>query len=120
MEITGKLIEILEAVSGEGKNGPWKKQEFIIETPGEYHRKVCIASWNDKVDLSNYKIGDEISAQVNIESREFNQRWYTDIKIWKLDVVDQGNEPSHDIDNDKNREIPPDTESDSGTDDLPF
>lgn len=87
MEITGTVIKLLPEQSGEGRNGPWRKQEFIIETDGTYPRKVCIAVWGDRIDQFSLKEGEKITAAVNIESREFNERWYTDVKAWKVDRV---------------------------------
>ncbi len=87
MEITGTVIKLLPEQSGEGRNGPWRKQEIIIETDGTYPRKVCIAIWGDRIDQFSLKEGEKITAAVNIESREFNERWYTDVKAWKVDRV---------------------------------
>jgi hypothetical protein len=89
MEITGKLIQINEPVTGESSRGPWKKQEFIIETEEQFPRKVCLLNWNDKVDITGLKPNDQIKASINIESREFNGRWFTDVKVWKLEPVDK-------------------------------
>ncbi len=50
MEISGNVISILPEVTGQGKNGTWRKQEFILETDGQYPKKVCIAMWGDKID----------------------------------------------------------------------
>ncbi len=85
MEISGRITQILPLQSGEGRNGPWRKQEFIIETDGQYPRKVCIAVWGDKIDQFTLKEGERVRASVNIESREFNGRWYTDVKAWRLE-----------------------------------
>ena len=85
MEISGNVIRVLPEKSGEGRNGPWRKQEFIIETEGQYPKKVCIAVWGDRIDQFNVKEGERITASVNIESREFNERWYTDVKAWKIE-----------------------------------
>jgi hypothetical protein len=61
----------------------------VIETTGEqYPKKVCISVWGDKVDtLSRFQINDEVKIGINLESREYNERWYTDIKAWKIDLV---------------------------------
>ncbi len=86
--LTGKLLQVLPQQSGTGKNGPWVKQDFIIETPGEYPKKVCISAWGDKAkEISDLKEGDEIKVSVNIESREFNEKWYTDVKAWRVEKV---------------------------------
>jgi hypothetical protein len=118
LELSGKLISILPEVSGEGKNGPWKKQEFILETPGDFPKKVCISVWGEKVgDLQGFQEGDTIKASINIESREYNNRWYTDVRAWRLEKSGEGTQEPGAL------EIPPpsleDLPSDGG-DDLPF
>jgi hypothetical protein len=86
LQIEGKIIQILEPKSGESRNGKWLKQEFVIETQETYPRKVCLQVWNDKADLlKQFSTGETIVASINIESREYNERWYTDIKAWKLE-----------------------------------
>ena len=65
----------------------WQKQYLIVETEGEYPKDVCIMFWGDKADLlAPLKGGETVEVSVNIESREYNGRWYTDVKAWKMDV----------------------------------
>lgn len=84
MEITGKVIQMLPLQSGEGKNGRWQKQEFILEVPGQFAKKVCFSLWGDKVNQNPLKVGDEIAVSFDLESREYNNRWYTEAKAWKI------------------------------------
>ena len=84
MEITGTLLHILPAQSGQGKNGPWKKQEFVIETTDSYPKKVCLAAWGDKIDLGKFTVGETVKANFDVESREYNGKWYTDLKAYNL------------------------------------
>ena len=120
MEITGKIIQILPAETGEGRNGPWKKQNFVIETEEQYPRKVCITVWGDKVNLNNFSENELVTASINIESREYNGRWYTDVKAWRL-VKEQtpdtlpGSEPPP-----PEKEPPDFINNGSGSDELPF
>jgi hypothetical protein len=89
MDITGTLLKKMEPLSGEGRNGTkWKKQEFIIELPGDFPKKLCIANWNDKVDLGSFNEGENVRAFFDVESREYNGKWYTDVKVWKLEKAD--------------------------------
>ncbi|MFC2096804.1 DUF3127 domain-containing protein [Bacteroidota bacterium] len=88
MEITGKIIKLLEAQSGTSTKGEWKKQEFIIETEGQYPKKICITNWNGKADLNNVSIGTKVKVGIDLESREYNERWYTTVKVWKFDILD--------------------------------
>lgn len=84
MEIEGKIIEVLPKKSGQSANGSWRKQEFILETEGQYSKKICFMAWGDKIDQFKIKQGEHLVVSVDLESREFNGRWYTDVKSWKV------------------------------------
>lgn len=84
MEITGTLYQVFEPVTGQGKNGTWKKQEFLIELPGNFPKKVLVSIWGDKINLASFKPGTQVTVGVDVESREYNGRWYTDVKAWKM------------------------------------
>ncbi|MCC6768432.1 MAG: DUF3127 domain-containing protein [Bacteroidia bacterium] len=91
MDIQGKLIKIMAPVTGEGRTGAWTKQEFIIETADQYPKKVCISAWSDKISqIQRFQVGDDIRVSVNPESREYNERWYTELRAWKIDPVGSG------------------------------
>ena len=140
MEIIGKLLMKLPLQSGIGRTGnSWQKQEFVIETIEQYPKKVCANLWGDKLDmLDTVNIGDTVKVSFSIESREFNGKWYTDIKAWKIEPATDapaqatlaaatpayqpaaaGPAPAADT-------LPPmasddmDTFTDNGGDDLPF
>ncbi len=85
LQITGKVISILEEQSGKGKNGPWRKRDFILETPGEYSRKVCITQWGDQIDKNPVAKDETVTAYIDIQSREYKGNWYTDVKAWKIE-----------------------------------
>lgn len=85
MEINGKLILLLPAQSGTGKNGPWKKNDFVIETSDKFPKKVCISAWNELSDqVEKITIGTDLKVSFDVSSREYNGRWYTDVKAWKV------------------------------------
>ena len=90
MQISGKLIQLLPQQTGQGKNGTWKKQEVIIETEGQYPKKVCIAIWGDKADEKILQVGNTLKIDFDVESREYNGRWYTDVKAWKVEMAGSG------------------------------
>jgi Domain of unknown function (DUF3127) len=87
MEIKGKLMHVLAVQTGEGKNGTWKKQDFVIETDGQYPKKVCLTIWGDKFNETFLTIGNELLVSFDAESREYNGRWFTDLKAWKLELA---------------------------------
>ena len=112
MQLTGKLIQVMPLQTGTGKNGQWKKQDIILETEGTYPKKVCVSIWGDKINESQLKPGAMLTVQFDIESREYNGRWYTDVKAWK---VESGTGSGSTIDRDF-----PENVADENKDDLPF
>ena len=85
MQLTARLIQLLPLQSGQGKNGPWKKQDIIVETDGQYPKKICISIWGDKINDRLLQVGNSLKIDFDVESREFNGRWYTDVKAWKVE-----------------------------------
>lgn len=85
LNISGIVLNILPLQSGTSKAGnQWQKQDFILETGGQYPRKVCICLFGDNVEKFPLAVGQSVTASVDIESREFNARWYTDVRAWNV------------------------------------
>lgn len=89
MDIQGRIVQILPEVEGVSKSGnSWRKQEFILQTKsGNYDRNVCITLFGDRVDQFQIAEGDEVRVGVDIESREFNGRWYTNVNGYRIDKI---------------------------------
>src|SRR5436190_23105626 len=85
MDISGKLVQVLPTQTGTGKNGEWKKCSFVIETADKFPKKVCIIAWKDLVDqVQQMPTGSQVNVSFDVESREYNGKWYTDVKAWKI------------------------------------
>lgn len=83
--ITGRVLQLLPLQEGTSKAGnAWQKQDFILETPGQYPRKVCICLFGDNVVKFPLQAGQNVTVNLDIESREFNGRWYTDVRAWNV------------------------------------
>ncbi len=117
LDLKGRLVKKLPLVSGEGRNGKWEKQEFVIETDDQYPKKICISLWGDNIKkLESVQEGDKLTVSVNIESREYNERWYTDVRAWRIQAESEGGSPGL-------PPLPPKAQVDepqSPEDDLPF
>lgn len=92
MQLKGKLIECLPVQTGTSKNGEWKKQDIIVETDGQYPKKVCVTIWGDKMNKENLQVGKNLMIDIDIESRCYNNRWYTDIKAWRIESAEKDKE----------------------------
>ncbi len=129
MEIVGKVVQLGTLTEGNSPRGPWKKQELIIETLEQFPKKVCLMCWGDRVnDANSFFVGQTIKAQIRIESREFNGKWYTDVTAFRLDIDQPTAQPAAQPMNQMppqmpQQPLPPMNEdyfaSDNG-DDLPF
>ncbi len=118
MDMKGRIVQSLGMQTGTGKKGTWRKQEYILETQSQqqqFAKKVCFSLWGDKIDQFRLQVGDMVNVSFDIESREYNGRWYTDVRAWKVqkeggtsaDMPPVGDEPF--VDN-----------TNAGVDDLPF
>ncbi len=88
MEIQGKVIQVLPPQSGTSKSGnPWKKQEYVLETHDQYSRKVMFMLFGERADQYTAQVGQEVIVSFDLESREFNGRWYTDVRAWKIEAA---------------------------------
>ncbi|MFZ1702797.1 MAG: DUF3127 domain-containing protein [Saprospiraceae bacterium] len=87
MQITAKLIQTLPLQTGQGKNGEWRKQDIIVETSDQYPKKICFSVWGNKINQEQLKIGNELQVDFDIESKEYNGKWFTEAKAWKISAV---------------------------------
>lgn len=83
LKIKGRIITALPEVSGVAKNGnPWRKREYVLETEGQYPKKVAFSVMGDKIENLNLAVGQSVEVNVDIESREYNGRWYTSVSAY--------------------------------------
>lgn len=88
MEITGKLFAVLPVQTGEGRNGTWEKQDFVIETEAKYPKKIAFTLMGDKMALiENRNPGDNLNVKFDIESREYNGKYYHNITAFSVSSV---------------------------------
>jgi single-stranded DNA-binding protein len=85
MEFQGVVFRKLPEVSGTSAKGAWRKQDVVFELPGEFNRKICVTFFGDRAeDAASLAEGDAVTVSVNVESREYNGKWYTDVKAWRV------------------------------------
>lgn len=120
LSVKGRVFQILKAETGVSKVGKeWSKREFVIETEEQFPRKVCFTLFGDKTSLiNNLAVGEMVDVSFNIESREYNGKWFHNINAWKIDKPAENQSsptgaPEYSID-----DIPPEADENGG--DLPF
>ncbi len=120
MQLVAKLVQLLPVQTGEGKNGQWKKQDVIVETDGQYPKKVCISIWGDKINEAALQVGAMLDIQFDVESREYNSRWYTDCKAWSVKAAGAGATSAPAASTDFSQIPPPSVEFNGSDDGMPF
>lgn len=95
MEITGKLITILQETRGESQRGPWVRGGFVIETDGEYPRKVAFTTFGEDrlAMVKSLALNSPVVVNFNPESREYEGRWYTDLRCTRIQNYVPGQMP---------------------------
>jgi len=93
MEISGKIISILEERSGVAKSTgkSWKVAQYVLKTMENYPKQMVFEVFGeDKINLFDIKEGDELTLSFDIDAREYQGKWYNQIRAWKVDRVQSG------------------------------
>ena len=125
LEIEGRIARKLNVQTGTSSRGAWSKQEFVIEyQEGNFPTQLCMNVWgDDKVrELDKYQVGDKVKVSFNLSSREYNGRWYTDVRAWRIEPAGQPVQAQGPAAPAMEAPMPSieDMPGDNGMDDLPF
>ena len=91
MEFQARVLQCLPEITGTSKAGnPWKKKEWIVETFGQFPKKVKVQCFGDRSDSIILEPGKDYTLSVDLESREFNGRWYTDVSVFRVSEITGG------------------------------
>jgi hypothetical protein len=120
-KVKGKILQVLPEQKGTSQRGEWKKQDFVIETTDDqFAKKICFTLFNDKTSsLENVKPNMEVEVSFSIESREYNQKWYTNVNAFRVESIKEGNNQGMSPPPYNEADIPP-LAGNEENDDLPF
>jgi hypothetical protein len=85
MFIQGKVLKVFDIQTGESARGTWKKREFLVETFSKLPKKVNLCMRGEAVDSYTIHEGELLRINIDLESREHNGRWYTEVRAWKIE-----------------------------------
>ena len=86
MEFEGTVFRIMPATSGQSPRGAWQRQEvvFDVKSQSQYPRKICVVFFNKPEEVARLAVGAEYTVSIDVESREYNGKWYTDVRAWRI------------------------------------
>ena len=88
MDLQGKVIAVLPAREGTSARGPWKSQEYVIETHDQYPKKMVFNVFGaDRIERFAIKLNEEIKVSFDIDAHEYNGCWFNSIRAWSVQRV---------------------------------
>ena len=87
MDLTGKIIAVLQARSGVSQRtgNSWMTQEYVMEIPGQYPRHMVFNIFGeDRIKQFNIQVGEDVTVSFDIDAREYNGRWFNDIRAYNV------------------------------------
>lgn len=95
MEFEGKVLEILPPVSGQSARGTWERQTVVFEQPNkQYGKELAVTFMNKAQDVASLRVGESYLVSFDIESRNYQGRWYTDVRAWRIQPLQQNAAPA--------------------------
>lgn len=91
MKIKGQITQILEEQTGESPKGKWVKRSFLLEIDEQYPKSIKIDAFGEKCNPEFIKLNNTVEVEINIESREFNGKYYTNINAFKISLIGKPN-----------------------------
>ena len=91
MEFEGVVYKIMPVTRGTSARGEWQRQDVVFDynDGGQFSRKICVTFFNKESDVAKLREGETFLVSVNIESREYNGRLYTDIRALRVQPKQQ-------------------------------
>jgi hypothetical protein len=89
MEIQGTITKVFNPQSGISSNGKeWKKQDFLLETDGQYPKHIFITLLNKAVDNCSVRENLKCTVSIDIDAREYKDRWFNSVTAWRVEPID--------------------------------
>ena len=85
MEFVGKVLEILPAVTGQSARGTWERQTVVFEQANkQFGKEIAVTFMNKGQDVAMLRVGESYTVSFDIESRKYMDKWYTDVRAWRV------------------------------------
>lgn len=86
--IQGVIINTEKIESGVSQSGKqWTKQGAVIETQERYPRTIHFTMFGDKIPEGGIQVGSVVEVAIEINSREYNGKWYTNVTGYRIQPV---------------------------------
>lgn len=113
---TGRLHKIFAT---EQKSSSFSVRDFVIEVPDDkFPQMVKFQLTQDKCALiDDYSEGDEICVDFDLRGREWNDKYFTNLNAWRIDLANSQDSATQEMPNAGNA---PELANNNFDDDIPF
>lgn len=95
MEIKGRIIAVMPVKQGTKDGKAWASQDFVIETKEQYPKRCMFNVFGEeKLNQFNIQLNGEYVVKFDINAREYNGRWYNDVRAWKVEPAQAEQAPA--------------------------
>jgi hypothetical protein len=96
LKIQGTVKQVMDLQKGEKNGKEWQKQDFVITTHEQYAKNICIQAFNKTTQyVDNLSMSDNVEVSFNVESREWESKWFTQVTAWKIEKINASNDSSN-------------------------
>jgi hypothetical protein len=94
--IQGTVKQVLPLQSGTSQSGKeWKKATIVVSIQdGQYEKTIAMDNLNRAEDFAKFAVGDHGTFYIDVISREYNGKWYTNVTCYKWDYEHQQPAPA--------------------------
>lgn len=88
MEYSGKIVEVGELKSGTSKTGKeWYSCQYVmLDSSSKFEKHIAFEVFGkDKIDEYAISVGENVTVTLDVESRVWNQRWFTNVRCIKCE-----------------------------------
>ena len=90
MEITGKIIQVLEKRSGTSSRSgnAWASQDYVLEFVdgnSQFPRPMVFNVFGeDRISQMNIQVGQTLTVSFDVDAHEYQGRWFNNIRAWRV------------------------------------
>lgn len=91
LKLTGKIVKILPPKTVVSSKGTWISQDYLLDVQDKFSREVLFNVFGqEKIDKFAISLGEIVEVSFNIETKEFNNKYYTSVSAWFVKKISGG------------------------------
>ena len=95
MRLIAKFVKALDVVSGETERGTWCRGGMVVRTIDDREQLVAFTAFGEEKceACRRLNVDDIVQVSFQPESREFGEKWFTDLRLISVQLVGSGVAP---------------------------